>query len=159
MNLRDNSLKSLAETQCKLNALEERYMQLQCDAQKYREEARMAQCQLGLTEKALEESKSENAELKRAIESLRGDIDIYEGLKERSAAAIAGLQSSNREALRNVAHLEAQVRGMKDKLNESPKTEPEIVEKMRKYAADLATRLGLPERAKTDLDFLFSEVT
>ncbi|VDM06010.1 unnamed protein product [Schistocephalus solidus] len=133
-------------------------MQLQCDAQKFREEGRMAQCQLGLTEKALEEARREIAEQKRTIEALRGDIDIYEGLKERSSAAIAGLQSSHREALRNVAHLEAQVRNMKDKLNESPQRESVLVEKMKRNAADLTTRLGLPERAKTDLDFLFSEV-
>ncbi|VDK36034.1 unnamed protein product [Dibothriocephalus latus] len=133
-------------------------MQLQYDAQKFREEARMAQCQLDLTKQALEEAKAENAELKRSLEALRGDIDIYEGLKERSAAAVAGLQSSHREALRNVAHLEAQIRDMKDKLNESPQEESEIVEKMKRNAADLTTRLGLPERAKTDLDFLFSEV-
>lgn len=78
--------------------------------ERYREEARLAKCQVDILENALDKMKEEIGSLREDNLTLKDEAEVYEGLKERSVVAITSLQNSNRDSQRKVAQLEAKVR-------------------------------------------------
>ncbi|CAH8564814.1 unnamed protein product [Schistosoma turkestanicum] len=149
--MEESSLKDLAAAKCAAENYENKYHQIEYEKEKYREEARLAKHHLELTEAALKNANEKLKQYQENIKKLENDLHAYELLKDRSQAAVVGLQKVARESQDNVIHLETRLRNLTESQNSEQKNLQKRIDEYNKFRLELGRRIGLSE---ANADFL-----
>ncbi|CAL8069540.1 unnamed protein product [Calicophoron daubneyi] len=143
--MKSDVIESTATLMYKIEKLEAELNGTRCEADKYREEARIAKHQLSLTEEALSKSEAKCQEQAQHISKLEEEAKAFDALKKRSQAAVIGLQEVVRESQDKVVQLESRLRTVLEKKDEDKHSSEKHAVEATKLINQIARRLGLSE--------------